>query len=87
MFPIGRLVATPGALAFCKQHGINPIHVIARHVARDWSEMCLEDQRSNERAIEEGSRVFSAYVYHGQKVWVITEANRYSTTLLLAEEY
>jgi hypothetical protein len=87
MFPIGRLVATPGVLAFCKQHGINPIHVIARHVARDWSEMCLEDQQANLRAIEEGSRIFSAYRYNGESVWVITEANRAATTLLLAEEY
>jgi len=87
MFPIGRLMATPGVLAFCKKHGINPIHIFARHVARDWSEMCAEDQRANERAILDGSRVFSAYVYQGEKVWVITEASREVTTLLLADDY
>jgi hypothetical protein len=87
MFPTGRFLATPGLLAFCRQHGINPLHILVRHVARDWSEMCLEDQRANARAVEEGSRIFSAYVYHGEKVWVITEASREATTLLLATEY
>jgi hypothetical protein len=87
MFPIGRLVATPGALAFCKEHGINPIHIIARHVARDWREMCAEDQRANLRAIGEGSRILSGYMYANTRLYVITEASREVTTLLLASEY
>ena len=87
MFPTGRFLATPGLLAFCRQHDINPIHILLRHYSMDWSEMCLADQRANKRAIEEGSRVFSAYTYHGEKVWVITEASREATTLLLATEY
>jgi hypothetical protein len=87
MFPLGQLTATPGVLAFCREHGINPLHVIARHVARDWSPMCPEDRRANERALEEGTRVFSAYSYHGENLWVITEADRSVTTLLLSHEY
>ena len=87
MFHTGQFLATPGVLAFCKEKGINPIHILLRHVACDWTEMCLADQRANKRAIEEGSRIFSAYVYHGEKVWVITEASREATTLLLASEY
>jgi hypothetical protein len=87
MFPTGRFMATPGVLAFCKEHGINPIHILVRHVARDWTELCVEDQRANARAIVEGSRIFSAYTYAGEKVWVITEADRSVTTLLLPEEY
>jgi hypothetical protein len=87
MFPIGRLVATPGVLAFCREHGINPIHVIARHVARDWSEMDPEDQVLNQRAIYEGSRILSGYMYQGTRLYVITEADRSATTLLLASEY
>ncbi len=86
MFPIGRLVATPGALAFCKQHGINPIHMIARHVARDWSEMDPEDQRLNLASITNGTRILSGYMYHGTRLYVITEADRSVTTLLLADE-
>lgn len=87
MFPLGRLVATSGALRFCKEHGINPIHVLARHCARDWSEMDPEDQRLNLAAITDGSRVLSGYMYAGTRLYVITEADRSVTTLLLAEEY
>ena len=61
MFPIGQLVATPGALAFCKQHGINPIHIIARHVARDWSQMDREDQAANLAARSRTELEFSAH--------------------------
>ena len=87
MFPIGQLVATPGALAFCKQHGINPIHIIARHVARDWSQMDREDQAANLAAITDATRILSAYVYDETRIWVVTEADRLVTTLLLADEY
>ena len=87
MFPVGRMVATPGVLAFCKSHGINPIHIFVRHLARDWGEMDPEDRRANERAILDGSRIFSAFVYQGERVWCITEADRSVTTLLLPEEY
>ncbi len=87
MFPIGRLVATPGVLTFCKEHGINPLHIIARHVARDWSEMDPEDQRLNLAAIGEGTRILSGYMYHSTRLYVITEWDRSVTTLLLANEY
>jgi hypothetical protein len=87
MFPIGQLTATPGVLAFCREHGINPLHVIARHVARDWAQMDPYDRKANERALEEGSRVFSAFTYRGENLWVITEADRSLTTLLLSHEY
>ena len=50
--------------------------------------MDKEDQQANHQAVEEGSRVFSAYhLSTGVKVWVITEADRSSTSLLLPEEY
>jgi hypothetical protein len=53
----------------------------------DWSEMDVEDQQSNREAISEGSRIFSAYIIQGTKFWVITEADRSSTTILLPSEY
>jgi hypothetical protein len=62
MFPIGQLVATPGALAFCKEHGINQIHIIARHVARDWSQMDPHDRMANERALEEEASVLGLHL-------------------------
>jgi hypothetical protein len=53
----------------------------------DWTEMDNEDQQANREAIVEGDRVFSAYTIQGIKFWVITEADRSATTILLPSEY
>ena len=53
----------------------------------DWSEMDVDDQESNRDAITEGSRIFSAYTVQDVKFWVITEADKSSTTILLPSEY
>ena len=53
----------------------------------DWTEMDKDDQQSNREAVIEGSRIFSAYTIQGTKFWVITEADRSSTTILLPSEY
>jgi hypothetical protein len=88
LFPLGRLLATPGALAALERAGCDPVHLIARHVTGDWGELDAEDRDANERAVREGSRILSAYrLPAGQRIWVITEADRSLTTLLLPEEY
>lgn len=88
LFLLGSLVATPGAVAKMEVHGISPITLINRHVSGDWSELPEEDRKSNHEAIKYGSRVFSSYmIAHGVKIWIITEADRSSTTILLPEEY
>ena len=88
LFDIGALYSTPGALAALEKASIAGITLVARHMAGDWREMVEDDQEANRLAIEEGSRIFSSYrLPTGVKVWVITEADRSATTLLLPEEY
>ena len=85
--PLGRVVATPGALKLLMEIGEDPFGYIARHAAGDWGEMCAFDRRQNEIALREGYRVLSSYPVGRECVWIITEADRSITTILLPEEY
>lgn len=87
-FSLGRIVATPGALEALDRNGTHANALLMRHIAGDWGDLCAEDRRTNEHAITHGYRIMSSYTLKdGQNVWVITESDRYSTTLLLPEEY
>lgn len=87
-FPLGRVVATPGALAALESANQTPLQFIARHAAGDWGEVDEHDHRENERSLKSGCRLLSAYrLRDNTKIWVITEADRSATTLLLPEEY
>ena len=86
-FPLGKVVATPGALKLLLEAGEDPFDYLARHASGDWGELCEFDRRQNERALREGTRIFSSYEAPAGKVWIITEANRSITTILLPEEY
>ncbi len=85
--PLGRVVATPGALKLLSEIGQDPFGYIARHAAGDWGELCAFDRRQNEIALREGYRVLSSYPIGTERVWVITEADRSITTILLPKEY
>lgn len=86
LFPLGQVVATPGALAQLAQDEI--VSFLARHGAGDWGDLCQEDRESNDQALLDGGRIFSAYRNREkEKFWVITEADRSATTILLPEEY
>ena len=88
LFPLGRVVATVGALATLVDAGQKPREFIQRHVGGDWGELDTEDRQANQQALEHGLRLFSAYrASDGSKIWVITEADRSSTCVLLPEEY
>jgi hypothetical protein len=89
LFPLGQLVATPGALAALTASGQNPAELLARHQTGDYGCVCEEDKRLNDQAVKDGSRVFSAYLLKDgvTRVWVITEAGRTSTCFLLPAEY
>ena len=64
------------------------MELLQRHVILDPGELCEEDQQTNEEAVANGERVFSSYLLKdGTKLWVITEADRSSTCLLLPDEY
>lgn len=85
----GRVVATPGALEVLEEAGVEPRELLRRHLSGDWGELDAHDRRENERSLKHGFRVLSSYPVgeDGQKVWVITEADRSSTCLLLPSEY
>jgi hypothetical protein len=88
LFALGSVYATPGALAVLSEHGIDASVLILRHHTGDWSEMTNEDRHANQAALRHGARIFSAYAVGTQeKLWVITEADRSATTLLLPGEY
>jgi hypothetical protein len=87
-FPLGRIVATPGALRALEHTNQNPFEFLERHQAGDWGELCEEDKRENEFSVRNGFRILSSYrTRNGTKIWVITEADRSVTTLLRAHEY
>lgn len=85
-FPLGRTVITPGALDRLSPPSV--LKALDRHAIGDWGELDAADVRANERALVEGTRLFSAYRDEkGTKFWIITEADRSATTILLPEEY
>lgn len=87
-FPIGQLVATPGALAAMSEANQTAMHFISRHITGDWGECCEEDRQANEDALVQGERLLSVYrTAKNVKLWVITEADRSSTCVLLPDEY
>ena len=86
-FPLGQVVITPAALK-----AINPEVVLVclnRHHQGDWGEVCDDDKAENELSLREGFRLLSAYSLPRTeaKIWIITEADRSLTTILLPEEY
>ncbi len=86
-FEPGRVVATPGALDAMEEAGTEPSELLRRHLGGDWGEVPKEDARENELSLKHGFRVLSSYPVGGQKVWIITEADRSATTMLLPAEY
>ena len=87
-FPLGRVVATPGALSALETAEQLPAEFLDRHVNGDWGEVPDADKQENELSVEQGFRVLSAYTTSaGDHIWVLTEADRSATTLLLPKEY
>ena len=85
--PLGQVLATPGALQLLAEIGEAPFGYLARHAAGDWGDLCAFDRRQNEVALRDGHRILSSYGTPAGKVWVITEADRSATIVLLPEEY
>jgi hypothetical protein len=87
-FPLGKLMTTPGARQALEEAGQEAVEFFARHQAQDWGEVDEEDRQLNAESVNHWSRLLSAYILKtGVKVWVITEADRSATTLLLPNEY
>lgn len=87
-FNLGKIVATSGALEALEESGQNASDFLKRHVQGDWGDVCEEDKQLNDQSLIDGSRILSAYkTLKDVKIWVITEADRSSTCLLLPSEY
>ena len=87
-FRIGTLVATPGALDALTDAQQSPMAFVVRHIVGDWGDLDEHDRQANEDALRNGDRLFSVYrTAKGVKLWVITEADRSSTCVLLPDEY
>jgi hypothetical protein len=88
LFSLGQVVATPGALAALEKAGQSPAEFLSQHVCGGWGDVPDEDKRENQLSLERGFRLLSSYrTDAGEKIWVITEADRSATTLLLPSEY
>ena len=84
-FPLGQIVATPNAMA-----QLAPIDIqtaLNRHAAGDWGEVCAEDRLENELSLQSGLRLLSVYRSNAIKFWIITEADRSATTVLMPDDY
>ena len=86
-FVLGRLLITRGAAIEIRKHGIDGLKLLGRHARGDWGDLCPEDKHENELSLVKGWRLLSAYTIEGVKLWIITEADRSATTILLPEEY
>lgn len=97
-FPLGRVVATPGALELLTRTNTTPLQLLARHVCGDWGDLGADDARENDFSLQNGFRLLSAYKLpphpsdtlaapRAETIWIITECDRSVTTLLLPGEY
>jgi hypothetical protein len=87
-FSPGQLLITPGAKQAIEASGDSILLLLARHLSGDWGDVNKADAVENELSLIRGFRILSAYTLKsGERVWVITEADRSSTTFLLPSEY
>jgi len=88
LFPLGQIVATPGVLAALERAKQAPACFLARHALGDWGELEPSDVAENEYSVAHGFRLLSCYQTDaGERLWIITEADRSATALLLPDEY
>ena len=84
-FPLGQIVITANANAQLDSQAVN--EALIRHAAGDWGEVCDADRQENELSVKEGFRLLSVYRSGETKFWIITEADRSVTTVLMPEDY
>ena len=88
LFPLGQIYLTIGAREALEESGQDASDFLFRHQTGDWGELCEDDKKENELSVKEGFRILSAYrTTLGIKIWVLTESDRSSSTILLPEEY
>lgn len=88
LFLLGQVVATPGALDALDRAAVNGMDLIRRHQHGDWGNVPPGDAEENDKSVTKGWRILSSYALtEDQNLWIITEADRSATTLLLPEDY
>ena len=91
LFPLGRTLMTNGVKEMLNEKTLVPKYytdyLLTRHRSGDWGEVDAEDGTSNDDSVKNGNRLLSVYSISGEKVWIITEADRSTTTMLLPSEY
>ena len=88
LFPVGEVVGTPSALKKLAEAKMSPSDLLDRHVHGDYGDLHEEDREANELAVKDGERILSSYPIPGHvRIWIITEADRSSTCILLPSEY
>jgi len=87
-FSLGRLLATPGALEALRESGEEASFFLSQHASGDWGVVDSEDAQLNDQSVHDGTRILSAYILQSDvHIWIITEADRSATTVLLPDEY
>lgn len=87
-FQLGATLVTPAAMAALEAAKVPEVLLLARHLHGDWGELSEEDRLQNELAVRLGLRILSSYLLPtGRKVWIITEADRSATKILLPDDY
>lgn len=87
LFALGQVVSTPNALRFAEAEYIDLLALLVRHQSGDWGDVSEEDRESNEEALLMPLRIMSSYKFSNDKIWIITEADRSMTTILLPSDY
>lgn len=84
--PLGQIVATPNALRTISHTDLQS--ALSRHRSGDWGDCCPDDKQANDEALIHGGRLLSVYHTADEtKFWIITEADRSATTVLMPNDY
>ncbi len=88
LFPLGQIFLTIGAQDALEEACQLPNEFLVKHQKGEWGLVSEDAVKENDLSVKEGFQILSAYKpSKHEKIWIITEANRESTTLLLPEEY
>ena len=87
-FELGQVVTTPGAMKALSRNQTDASKYMKRHQAGDWGDVSVDDAQENEYALTQGLSITSVYTLKDEtRLWIITEADRSATTVLLPAEY
>ena len=87
LFTLGQVVATPGGLDLLNRNSMTAVPFLSRHQCGDFGDLDADDIQESRNAIQDGARIMSSYTLGSERLWVITEADRSVTILLLPSEY